>query len=182
MCMVCCGSSLFTFIGAPADELELFEHVIIIGSGIGITPYAGWMLDIKNSQTIDLHWLVKNPVSFTWFTQLLNNQHKDQAHLTTYITEHKAKTVCQHTCRIFIERCRYPTNSIITGLKCETRFGRPNLSTIFQTASNKLSVNFAGRIGVFFCGPIALGVELADRCQLERRRTGKKWEFVGETF
>ena len=38
------------------------------------------------------------------------------------------------------------------------------------------------RIGVFFCGPNYLGMEISDRCRMERFNTGVKWEFVGEVF
>ena len=57
-----------------------------------------------------------------------------------------------------------------------------NLEAVLQATAQRLPKNFRGRIGVFFCGAPYLGMEISDRCAMQRSTTGQKWEFKGEVF
>ena len=232
--------------GSPCDRLSNYDRVVIVGTGIGVTPYAGWLLDLTPQQTVDFHWVVRDRVSFAWFGSLINALHfrgeqrgaTGVVNMHTYVTGRSPSTTLQHACRVLLEKHRTinHSTSFITGLECETRYGRPDIATIFQAAqrmkdkpadtdiTRKLdddtqqahhatftadegstragttgdgmaqngdksassaglsSEAGSGKIGVFYCGPNYLGMEISDRCRMERYSSGTKWEFVGEVF
>jgi dual oxidase len=187
--------------GSPSDQLSKYDRVVIVGAGIGVTPYAGWLNDITPQQTVDFYWIVKERITFTWFSALLNSFTSDGDHVVpkgivtvhTFATGLAASSTLQYVCRVLLEKHRTVNHStsFITGLECETRYGRPDIGKIFQTAAQPSTTEHGtdgapragdGKIGVFFCGPNYLGMELSDRCKMERARTGTKWEFVGEAF
>ncbi|CZS88092.1 hypothetical protein WAI453_000495 [Rhynchosporium graminicola] len=87
--------------GAPAQRFYDFDQAIIIGSGIGVTPFSGILADMQardehmhshgrsNSiselnekgpvgyrqgrfRRVDFHWMVKDKNSLLWFSDLLN--------------------------------------------------------------------------------------------------------------
>jgi dual oxidase len=89
--------------GAPAQRFYDFDHSIILGSGIGVTPFSGILADLQarenrleaNQATgaassksikilenqlnrlkyrrVDFHWIVKDKNYLLWFSDLLNN-------------------------------------------------------------------------------------------------------------
>ncbi|TVY53411.1 putative respiratory burst oxidase-like protein [Lachnellula cervina] len=85
--------------GAPAQRFYEFDQSIILGSGIGVTPYSGILTDLQarvdrqregNSpapsvnekpagprkapkyRRVDFHWIVKDRNQLRWFSDLLN--------------------------------------------------------------------------------------------------------------
>ena len=199
--------------GSPAEQFSKYQRLVIVGAGIGVVPYAGWLRDISPQQTVDFYWIVRERVSFTWFSSLLNTFHlksnpsapKGDVTIRTYATGLAPSSTLQYACRVLLEKYRtinHPT-SFITGLECETTYGRPDIAMIFQTAQmaqqkaenqqertneekggrdSGKRAGEDGRIGVFFCGPNYLGMEISDRCRMERSLSGVQWEFVGEVF
>ena len=59
--------------GSPADKLTKCQRIVIVGTGIGVTPYAGWLQDIRAQQRVDFHWMVRDSASFSLFSALLNS-------------------------------------------------------------------------------------------------------------
>jgi predicted ferric reductase len=170
--------------GSPAAAMSDFDHLIVIGANVGITPYAGWVSALGDKQIMDLHWIVRDRSAFEWFSDLLNETRRGSLSVHTYVTAQPAQSPVTYACRYLIEGYRTVSQprSLITGLDCQTRFGRPNLESVFTTAIARLPEGFKGRVGVFFCGPNYLGMEISDRCSLERVRSGLRWEFKGEVF
>ena len=170
--------------GSPAAAMSEFDHLIVIGANVGITPYAGWVSALGERQIMDLHWIVRDRSAFLWFSDLLNETKRGALSVHTYVTAQPAQSPVTYACRYLIEgyRTMSQPRSLLTGLDCQTRFGRPNLESVFATAIARLPAGFTGRVGVFFCGPNYLGMEVSDRCSLERVRSGLRWEFKGEVF
>ena len=248
--------------GSPSEQLSKYERVVVVGAGIGVTPYAGWLRDLPPRQRVDFHWVVRERVSFSWFSQLLNSiqLHSSSTagpssgstddsggtvNIFTYATGLSSKGCLQHVCRVLLERHRtinHPS-SFITGLECETKYGRPDIPALFRTArlnevaaftkiknvqpaselndetaehgskrqdgsvgmgdANKDTTDSReelsdivgspsaegsdrkvkrDKVGVFFCGPNYLGMEISDRCRMETAASDTHWEFVGEVF
>ncbi len=185
--------------GAPAQRFYDFDRTIVIGTGIGITPYAGILADKelksrsgreeKPNQSVDFHWIVRDRVSFDWFADLLNQvARKNKAvHVSTYLTS-KSSSVAEHVFCVLLDRYRSSTQSTsrVTGLDNTTRFSRPNFSDVMQHNMDSLPPDFSGRVGVFFCGPKYIGMEIADRCaMLSASNVGKRqvtWEFISEVY
>jgi len=172
--------------GSPATSLDEYKHVLVLGANVGITPYAGWMAAVSPGQVADLHWIVREHETFGWFSALLNTTARvnEGVRLHTYLTAQAPRQISAHVCRCLIEQHRtlsFP-RSALTGLACRTHFGRPDLERVFASAQARLPRDYKGRIGVFFCGPHLLGIEISDRCRELRSQTGAKWEYKGEIF
>ena len=192
--------------GSPSESLSTYSRIVVVGTGIGVTPYAGWLHDIAPSQTVHFHWVVREQISFTWFSALLNTFHLHpdaashaQVNVRTYATGLAPTSTVQYVLRVLLEKHRTISHSTsyVTGLECETKYGRPDIATIFEGVAKGrgegdkwseegeekgVGKSDEDRIGVFYCGPNYLGMEISDRCRMERLKTGVRWEFVGEVF
>ena len=159
-----------------------------------------------NHRRIDFHWMVRDKNNLLWFSDLLNEvshaQDLDKSRLDirlqTYVTQ-KRKAISTHVFRWLLEKHRTDAHpqSPITGLKNQTTFGRPDLKVIMEEhymdmckvlierrqgrgkSIGRGSIDEV-RVGVFFCGPPIIGVQLADRCRAmtaRGRQEGKKVEY-----
>ena len=218
--------------GSPSESLSTYSRIVVVGTGIGVTPYAGWLHDMAPSQVVHFHWVVREQISFTWFAALLNTFHlrsdaqgggagegRAQVNVRTYATGLAPTSTVQYVLRVLLEKHRTISHSTsyVTGLECETKYGRPDIATIFEgvaaaqeereveegdggirararrrkreggeerkgVVEGVVGAPLDERIGVFYCGPNYLGMEISDRCRMETLRTGVRWEFVGEVF
>ncbi|KAF2865717.1 NADPH oxidase 4 [Massariosphaeria phaeospora] len=167
------------------------------------SPYA-------DHRRIDFHWMVRDKNNLLWFSDLLNGVSKaqdlDNSHLDIRIQTHvtqKRKNISTHVFRWLLEKHRTDEHpqSPLTGLINPTHFGRPNIGAILNEHYEDMSRELAGRlrekdgeeeddgvrVGVFFCGPPVIGLQIADRCKqmtARGRQEGRKIEyrFMMEVF
>jgi dual oxidase len=159
---------------------------------------------------IDFHWMVRDRNNLLWFSDLLNEvsraNSEDKSHLDiriqTYVTQKRQK-ISTHVFRWLLEMHRTDEHpqSPLTGLINPTHFGRPDIPTItelhYEDMCKVLAERQAGekrgpggaevKVGVFFCGPPVIGMQLADRCRAltaRGRAEGRKVEyhFMMEVF
>ncbi|KAF2113836.1 FAD-binding domain-containing protein [Lophiotrema nucula] len=164
----------------------------------------------KDHRRVDFHWMVRDRNNLLWFSDLLNEvsraQKEDSSHLDiriqTYVTQ-KRKAISTHVFRWLLERHRTDAHpqSPLTGLINPTHFGRPDLASILEQHYEDMCKVLAERaanekpaemddeidVGVFFCGPPVIGVQLADRCRAmtaRGRSEGRKivYRFMLEVF
>lgn len=225
--------------GAPAQRFYDFEYSMVLGAGIGVTPFSGILTDLqghelerrrtkeppkdtsspyKDHRRIDFHWMVRDKNNLLWFSDLLNEVSRadmeDKSHLDiriqTYVTQRR-KAISTHVFRWLLETHRTDTHpqSPLTGLINPTHFGRPDLATIMEEHyqdmckvlvdretqnsnekdddDSKSDINDDLKVGIFFCGPPVIGLQLADRCRAmtaRGRHEGRKVEyfFMMEVF
>ncbi|KAK9116463.1 hypothetical protein Sjap_015410 [Stephania japonica] len=155
--------------GAASQDHVKYDIVVLIGLGIGATPFVSVIKDIIHAQQVDLndaiidtesnikrspakaylYWVTRERSSFDWFKdvmQQISKTHERQAivemhnYLTSVYREGDAKAL----------------------LSVQTHFSRPNWFTIFS----KLARSHEGAtIGVFYCGPSVLAKDL-QRCDV----------------
>lgn len=169
----------------------------------------------KDHRRIDFHWMVRDKNNLLWFSDLLNELSRadmeDKSHLDiriqTYVTQRR-KAISTHVFRWLLEKHRTDTNpqSPLTGLINSTHFGRPDLATIMEEHyqdmckvlvdrenseknddQSRSDVDDEVKVGIFFCGPPVIGLQLADRCRAmtaRGRHEGRKVEyfFMMEVF
>ena len=172
------------------------------------SPYEG-------HKRVDFHWMVRDKNDLLWFSDLLNevtrSSEKTESRsnldirIQTYVTQ-KRKEISTHVFRWLIEKYLTPEHpqSYLTGLLNPTHFGRPELGSIMEehyedmckvlAERAKEGEKWAGKgkvdevkVGIFFCGPPVIGVQLADRCRAltaRGRAEGRKVEyhFMMEVF
>ncbi|KAF2651888.1 hypothetical protein K491DRAFT_636730 [Lophiostoma macrostomum CBS 122681] len=119
--------------------------------------------------------------------------------IQTYVTQRR-KAISTHVFRWLLEKHGTPDHpqSPLTGLINPTRFGRPDIAVIMESHYADMCKILAIRqhsntndneikVGVFFCGPPVIGLQIADRCRAltaRGRAEGRRVEyhFMMEVF
>ncbi|KAJ3370884.1 hypothetical protein HDU91_005811 [Kappamyces sp. JEL0680] len=149
--------------GSASEDVYDYEAAILVGAGIGVTPFASILKDIwyrytNNSGLKDLKkvyfiWTCRDKEAFEWFSDLLvtleeeNLDHFLEIHsyLTGKLKDNEVKNIYINT--------GDGGKDAITGLRAGTHFGRPNWDQIFGGIRDK---HPGADVGVFFCGPKVL--------------------------
>ncbi|XP_028998614.1 cytochrome b-245 heavy chain [Betta splendens] len=159
--------------GTASEDVFRYEVVMLVGAGIGVTPFASilksvWYKRIQNNQDvftkkIYFYWLCPETEAFEWFADLLQSLEgqmtekgmADFLSYNIYLTRWK-ETEAAHF-RVHHEA----ENDPITGLKQKTLYGKPNWDNEFTNIASK---HPRSKVGVFLCGPPALGKSLENQC------------------
>lgn len=172
--------------GAPAEDVFENEIAVLIGTGIGVTPWAAILKNIwhlRNSpnpptrlRRVEFLWVCKDTSSFEWFQTLLSSLEEQSTQAARVPGSSGVEFLKIHsylTQKLDIDT----TNNIVlnsvgaacdplTELKSRTNFGRPNFNKLFETMRdgildrsylNGLESSTRTTVGVYFCGPSAAG-------------------------
>lgn len=156
--------------GTPSNRIFKAKHVVLVGAGIGVTPFASILRSLlarreagspMKVETVKFVWLNRGQSSFDWFGDLLSDLegkgHKNFFYLRIYLTNASISPT-GGLARIGMDLIHKDSKrDLTTGLKSRTRFGRPDWDTLFEEFSNKRG---PGTTSVFFCGPAVLGAEV----------------------
>jgi NADPH oxidase len=148
--------------GAPAEAVWTYQTVMLVGAGIGVTPFASilrsWCLKsdamrkmgTRECRPTRLHfyWVCRGIEEFNWFEDLLiqslKGPGKNAFEFNLFATG----------------ECKYSEVSdsrLVKSLKGQTYFGRPNWKRIFGDLKTK---HGGQHIGCFLCGPEAIRSQL----------------------
>ncbi|KAL9116177.1 MAG: hypothetical protein Q9227_000548 [Pyrenula ochraceoflavens] len=168
--------------GAPAEDVFDNEIAVLIGTGIGVTPWASILKNIwhlrggPNPPTrlrrVEFIWVCKDTSSFEWFQTLLSSLEAQSAsaassaggpeflRIHTYLTQ---RLDSDTTANIYLNSVGTDVDPL-TELKTRTNFGRPDFKRLFgamrdglqdQTYMSGLEGALRTDVGVYFCGPSA---------------------------
>ncbi len=127
---------------------------------------------LGNLRKVEFYWIVGDPTEVSWFLDLLTGIEIEQAKvlsnfpkfldLHVYITRAVAKTdMCAVGLRIAMNLFHKRTNrDFFTGLRTQTKAGRPNLNQMFQEIYDRRK----GEVGVYFCGNPIVGNIIQQKC------------------
>jgi len=185
------GSAIFKIdgpFGAASQEVFDFRTVMLVGAGIGVTPFASILKSIRYN--LELHgetkvnkvyffWISRDKNTFEWFSDLLAALEYENMNgfleIHTYLTG-----------QLGVDEIRNVMYGVdgetdqITGLQSPTHFGRPNWKDIFQDVATK---HQGEEIGVFYCGPLVLSKLLYKTCvQFTSSTTATKFKYHKENF
>ncbi|KAJ6787198.1 hypothetical protein PWT90_08881 [Aphanocladium album] len=180
--------------GAPAEDVFENEIAVLIGTGIGVTPWASILKNIwhlRNSpnpptrlRRVEFIWVCKDTGSFEWFQTLLSSleeQSNEAARLPgsngveflkihTYLTQKLDMDTTQNIVLNSVGANADP----LTELKARTQFGRPDFRRMFtgmrdgildRTYMNGLEGSMRTTVGVYFCGPSAAARDIKAACK-----------------
>ncbi|KAI0474078.1 putative FAD binding protein [Xylariaceae sp. FL0804] len=170
--------------GAPAEDVFENEIAILIGTGIGVTPWASILKNIwhlRNSpnppsrlRRVEFIWVCKDTGSFEWFQTLLSSLEAQSSEAARVPGSNGVEFLKIHT--YLTQKLDMDTNLNIvlnsvgsdhdplTELKARTNFGRPDFQRMFEalrngildrTYLNGLEGSMQTTVGVYFCGPSA---------------------------
>ncbi|KAG9067315.1 hypothetical protein KI688_012098 [Linnemannia hyalina] len=187
--------------GAPTEDVFDHEIVVLVGSGIGVTPFASILRDIwyrsnnnmsLKTKRIEFYWVCRDLASLKWFQSLLATIEGSMPHVQLKIHIYCTavmKPDQHHNIALHMNEDVFGGDTI-TGLRALTNFGRPNFGAIFSElrqgitngtympgATQELMVDVA----VFFCGPGAMAKSLRKESRLQSKN-GVKFSFRKEHF
>lgn len=168
--------------GSASEDVFKFEIAVLVGAGIGVTPFASILKSIwyrmnypqgkTRLRKVYFFWVCRDFGSLEWFRSLLAaieaQDLEDHIEIHTYLT---AKVKVDDAANIMINDANAEQDAI-TGLRAPTNFGRPNWDMIFKSIRK---IHSPAEAGVFFCGPKGLGSQLHIKCNMY---TDKDFHFV----
>jgi len=189
--------------GAPAEAVLRHETCVLVGAGIGITPFASVLRAIwyrhregrygarTRPYRVELHWLCRDPAAFTWFRELM---HTAETELGDILRVYVHVTARMEPARIFqlhAAEARQSADPITLMLRSPTRYGRPDFAREFAALSDTMCRGgFLGggrdqdavSVGVFCCGGQEVVCTVKEACQTQDGRGGISWHFYYERF
>uniref|UniRef100_A0A8D0ANX8 NADPH oxidase 5 n=1 Tax=Sander lucioperca TaxID=283035 RepID=A0A8D0ANX8_SANLU len=167
--------------GTPTRQIFTSEHAVLIGAGIGITPFASILQSIMYragptvcfwTLQVDFIWINRDQKSFEWFVSLLTKLEMDQAdeepegrflemhmYMTSALSKNDMKAIGLQMALDLL--AKKEKRDSITGLRTRTQPGRPEWGKVFQ----KVSEENKGKVHVFYCGAPALAKTIKAQCE-----------------
>ncbi|CAG8680403.1 3591_t:CDS:2 [Cetraspora pellucida] len=153
--------------GSASEDVFKFEVAMLVGAGIGVTPFASILKSIgsiiQENPPNFVKYTSSGFASFEWFQSLLlalEEQDIEQfIEIHTYLTGRLRHSEVGN----ILVNDDGNVKDTITGLRAPTHFGRPNWDKIFSNMRDQYP---ATDVGVFFCGPKPLGKQLHEKCNL----------------
>ncbi|CAK5274328.1 unnamed protein product [Mycena citricolor] len=170
--------------GAPTEDVFDVEVAVLIGAGIGVTPFASilkhiWYRQRKGNlgtlRRVEFFWIVRDAPSFGWFQSLLSEVEAAQAdpnflRINIYLTQKISEDMLWNIAVNDAGSAYDP----LTLLRTRTSFGRPDWSTILGSMSQAIqdghylpgsSEQLKTKVGTFFCGPTPLAKVIKSACE-----------------
>ncbi|KAG1749920.1 ferric reductase NAD binding domain-containing protein [Suillus paluster] len=158
--------------GAPAEDVFDNEVAVLIGAGIGVTPFASilkhiWYRQKKGDlgalRKVEFFWVCRDAPSFGWFQTLLQEVEEAQVdpnflHINIYLTQ----KICDDMLWNIAVNDAGAEYDPLTLLRTRTMFGRPDWKSIYRRIREAIeigqylpgsSAQMKTKVGTYFCGP-----------------------------
>lgn len=162
--------------GTPSAHIFAVKHAVLIGAGIGVTPFAAILesmllrrqagQDGARLERVHFIWINRDQHAFEWFTELLASLEASDVDrmldIHIYMTggrEHLDAAALELAREVFYAKTR---RDVVTGLAAKTKFGRPDWDELLTAI---LREHAPERVEVFMCGPMPLVRELDPLCE-----------------
>ncbi|XP_066271340.1 dual oxidase 2-like isoform X5 [Branchiostoma lanceolatum] len=181
--------------GEGHQDWYKYPVAVLIGGGIGVTPFAAILKDIVqksaqgakfNCKKVYFLWVTRTQKQFEWLTDIIREvEEKDKNDLVSvhiFITQFYQKFDLRTTMLYICERHfqRISGRSLFTGLNSITHFGRPNFESFFDTLQDEHpEVN---TFGVFSCGPPPMTYTADKACAAMNKFDGASFIHHFENF
>uniref|UniRef100_A0A4W3IEX4 NAD(P)H oxidase (H2O2-forming) n=1 Tax=Callorhinchus milii TaxID=7868 RepID=A0A4W3IEX4_CALMI len=164
--------------GEGHQEWNQFEVSILVGGGIGVTPFASILKDLVFKSTINSKvfckkiyfiWVTRTQKQFEWMENIIREvEDIDQTDLVSvhiYITQLAEKFDLRTTMLYICERHfqKVSNHSLFTGLQSITHFGRPQFVPFFKSLEEVHPE--VAKFGVFSCGPPGMTKNVEKACK-----------------
>ncbi|KAJ9181020.1 hypothetical protein P3X46_009196 [Hevea brasiliensis] len=188
--------------GAASQDHVKYDVVMLIGLGIGATPFISILKDVANGlhQKANcrecniargplkayFYWVTREQSSFDWFRDILweiskTNQKQSIIEMHNFLTSVYQEGDARSALISAIQALYHAKKGIdiVSWNQARTQFGRPNWFNIFS----KLAARHRGeRIGVFYCGPSTLAKELETLCIKFSTKSTTRFVFHKENY
>ncbi|XP_075237286.1 dual oxidase isoform X2 [Lycorma delicatula] len=181
--------------GGGNQDWYKFEVAVMVGGGIGVTPYASILNDLVFGTSTNRYsgvackkvyflWICPSHKHFEWFIDVLRDVEKKDVtnvleihiFITQFFHKFDLRTTMLYICENHFQRLS--KTSMFTGLKAINHFGRPDMSSFLKFVQKKHS--YVSKIGVFSCGPRPLTKSIMLAC--EEVNKGRKLPYFIHHF
>uniref|UniRef100_A0A2C9KDP5 NAD(P)H oxidase (H2O2-forming) n=1 Tax=Biomphalaria glabrata TaxID=6526 RepID=A0A2C9KDP5_BIOGL len=184
--------------GAGQQDWYQYDVSVLVGAGIGVTPYASILKDFVHMASINMRykvkcqklyfiWITGSQRHFEWLIDILKEVEEIDTQcmvsidifITQFFQNFDLRTSLLYIFEEHFQRMN-GGKSVFTGLKATTHFGRPQMSKIMNAVHKAHPL--VRKVGVFSCGPPGLtkGVERA--CVETSKATKALFEHHFENF
>ncbi|XP_015283512.1 PREDICTED: NADPH oxidase 1 isoform X1 [Gekko japonicus] len=172
--------------GTASEDVFRYEVAMLVGAGIGVTPFASVLKSIwyklqhadqkLKTKKIYFYWICRETGSFGWFKNLLASleQEMESSGRAGFLSYHLFLTGWSSSMVGHAALNVDKATDVVTGLRQKTSFGRPMWSNEFSAvaAAHPKSV-----VGVFLCGPGPLAKSLQRCCHQHSSLDPRKVQF-----
>ena len=181
--------------GEGHQDWYRYDVAILVGGGIGVTPFASILKEMVHRFNIGAHiqckkvyfiWVTRTQRQYEWLTDIIKEcedaDKKGILDVHIFVTQFFDKFDLRTAMLYIAERHfqRISGRSLFTGLRAVTHFGRPDFNTFFDSLQEEHIL--LPKIGTFSCGPPGMtnGVEAA--CAATNRFEGPAFIHHYENF
>ncbi|EGO01179.1 hypothetical protein SERLA73DRAFT_134439 [Serpula lacrymans var. lacrymans S7.3] len=177
--------------GSASEDFLNYETVLLVGAGIGVTPFASilksiWyrMNSLNNSKPTRLSkvyftWVIRDFGSAEWFHSLLQAIEEQDTQNRIEINIYLTAKIKEDDMNNIIVQDVGAEKDAITSLRAPTHFGRPNWDRVFGSIVDKHPET---DVGVFFCGPPVLSRQLHQMSNKYSNPLSTRFFFGKENF
>jgi NADPH oxidase len=177
--------------GSASEDFLKYETVVLVGAGIGVTPFASilksiWyrMNNLNHGKPTRLSkvyftWVIKDFGAAEWFHSLLHAIEEEDTQRRIEINIYLTARLKEDEVNNIIVQDVGAEKDAITSLRAPTHFGRPNWDRVFGSLAEKHPET---DVGVFFCGPAVLSRQLHQMSNKYSTPNGTRFFFGKENF
>ncbi|XP_041442661.1 dual oxidase 1 isoform X2 [Xenopus laevis] len=181
--------------GEGHQEWNKYEVSVLVGGGIGVTPFASILKDLVFKPSVNSKiackkiyfiWVTRTQRQFEWFADIIReveeNDKCDLVSVHIYITQLAEKFDLRTTMLYICERHfqKVLNRSLFTGLRSITHFGRPQFEPFFISLQEVHPE--VRKIGVFSCGPPGMTKNVEKACQMVNKENQAHFSHHFENF
>ncbi|XP_065907299.1 dual oxidase 1-like [Dysidea avara] len=181
--------------GEGHQDWYRFDVAIMVGGGIGVTPFASILKELVNrfsigarvqSKKVYFIWVTRTQHQFEWLTDIIREvEEKDVKNLveihifiTQFFDKFDLRTTMLYICERHFQKIS--GKSLFTGLRSVTHFGRPDFNRFFDNLQEEHFL--VPKIGVFSCGPPGMTKNVEAACAATNRYEGPAFHHHYENF
>ncbi|XP_050229718.1 putative respiratory burst oxidase homolog protein J [Mercurialis annua] len=190
--------------GAPAQSYSKFDILLLIGLGIGATPFISIVKDLlyhmKRHHSADLnldpearngperayfYWVTREQSSFEWFKGVMDDladfDQNNVIEMHNYLTSVYEEGDARSALIAMVQKLQHAKDGmdIVSESRIRTHFARPNWRKVLSQLTND---HPSSRIGVFYCGSATLAKPLKKLCQEFSLHSTTRFHFHKENF
>ncbi|KAF6150563.1 hypothetical protein GIB67_030364 [Kingdonia uniflora] len=191
--------------GAPAQNYKKYDILLLIGLGIGATPFISILKDLlhhiktrdkdlskgesagrgKGPGRAYFYWVTREQSSFEWFKGVMDDivdyDQDNIIEMHNYLTSVYEEGDVRSALITMVQSLQHAKNGvdIVSESRIRTHFARPNWRKVF---SELAKTHRSSRIGVFYCGSPTLTKMLKDLCSEFSYNSSTRFHFHKENF
>jgi len=177
--------------GSASEDYLNYETVLLVGAGIGVTPFASILKSIwyrmnnfnsgkpTRLSKVYFTWVIRDFGSAEWFHSLLHAIEEQDTQNRIEINIYLTAKIKEDDMNNIIVQDVGAEKDAITSLRAPTHFGRPNWDRVFPSIIEKHPQT---DVGVFFCGPPPLSKQLHRMSNKYSEPMGTRFFFGKENF